>query len=363
MQLTKNNVYKILQQVFETKVLLIVGTGVSCAVDSRFGMSALKQQLLKEVPQKISNKKDAKLLWEDIIKKSSNGDSLENALREIQNEDLVNTIVEVTGCFLSQLDKEYNLKIWNNEIEVPFEIFLSKLFNGLPQSNPELNIITSNYDLIIEHCCDKNKILYCNGFVGGIQKYYNWNQAIKEMYFTERIQKRKKKEKIEWLKKHVKLHKVHGSINYFKKDFDIFEDNSIIYENNLNFERLIITPGDSKYRKAWLTTRDFIEHADDAILKEEAYVFVGYGFNDIHIEQKIKRELIENKKSGIIITMDLSDNAKQLIAQSKNLWAVYRDSKNNNTSLVLNQAFKEPLILNNCNIWKINEFTREVLGD
>lgn len=370
-ELTVDLAYRELQQILQDKVLLVVGTGASMALDPRFGMGELSKRLQKEIPGYITDNNDEEHEWKKAVKILEEENNLEKALKNIRNKSLIEKIVRVTGIFLTELDKEFKLKILNNGIEVPIGSFIQKLVNGLPEYDPVLDIITPNYDLLIEHCCDKMRIPYITGFWGGIKKYYNWDETIEQMGYIKSIPKGRKILKVERKKKHIRLHKVHGSLNWFKNKKGIFEDNTLVYENyegRLKIERLIITPGDSKYEKAFLDHFERFRRADEAISGAGVFVFVGYGFNDDHIQRKIKNELIENKREGVIITRGLSKNAEELLNESEKLWAVYQSSQNDgngneNDTFIYNKAYNKPLTIKESCIWDIQKFSREVLGE
>lgn len=368
-ELTIDTAYKELQQILNEKVLLVVGTGASMAVDIRFGMGALSEELLKKIPCQIESNDKSKIQWQKVADKLQNGIDLESALKETNNKFLIKKIVRVSGDFVAELDKVYKLEILDNKIEVPIGTFIRKLFNGLPEHDPVLDIITPNYDLLIEHCCDQYKIPYITGFYGGIKKHENWEEASNQMLYIKSVLKGKKKNREPRTKKHIQLHKVHGSLNWFYNGSEKFEDNSLTYHNfsnNTSIERFIITPGDSKYQKALLNAFDSFLNANEAVKGEGAFVFVGYGFNDDHIQNKIVSEILNEKKPGIIITKGLSGNAENLLTHSEKLWAVYHISKkydqvSENDSLIYNKEFDKPLHIQNKSLWKIQEFSREIL--
>jgi hypothetical protein len=189
--------------------------------------------------------------------------------------------------------------------------------------------------------------------------------------YIKTVPKGKKKNKEPRTKKHIQLHKVHGSLNWFNTGKGLFEDNTLSYhhlDENSTIERFIITPGDSKYQKAFLNAFDSFAYANEAVKGEGAFVFVGYGFNDDHIQNKIVSEILEEKKPGIIITNGLSGNAGKLLAHSEKLWAVYHISNKygqvcENDSLIYNKKLDKPLPIKNKSLWRIQDFSREILGE
>ena len=362
-KLDKETAYSIIRNIFNKKVLIVVGTGASMAVDPEFGMAALAEELRRKIPDVVSSDNELESLWNKINEKIKDT-GLENALDGINNEDLRSAIIKIAGGFVAQIDAEYKRKSLSaDSYAFPMEKFLLKFFSSLSVVNPFLNIITPNYDLLIEHICDKNKILCFTGFTGGITKYYDWNIAEKEMYYTKHVSGAKKKpKKVERIKKHIKLYKVHGSLNWFWQNQQIMEDNSLAYDREHFLKRAIIPPGDTKISEAFMNYRDLFARADKAIAKDDAYIFVGYGFNDIHIEKEIDKHLKINGKHGVIITKELSDKAKNIINTADNLWAVFQDPANGANTLIKNKKYNNHLIVKNSDLWKIDKFTDIILG-
>lgn len=361
-KIDQKTAYSKIKTIFDKKVLVVVGTGASMAVDQKFGMAALTEELSRKMPAIVFSNKDLENLW-DNIKKKINNIGLEKALDGIDNEELISAIIKVTGDFIARIDAKNKKKSLLNVFPgFPMEKFLLKLVGALSPLNPALNVITPNYDLLIEHICDRINIPYCTGFKGGITKYYDWNVAEKKMYYTTYITKREKQRKVERTKKHIKLHKVHGSLNWFWHNDQIVEDNSLTYDKECCLKRAIITPGDTKISEAFMKYRDFFTRADSAVANDDAYIFAGYGFNDIHIEKEIDRHLKINGKYGVIITKELSDKAKNLINTADNLWAVFQDPDNSANTLIKNRKYNNHLIVENSDLWKIDKFTDIILG-
>jgi len=362
--LNNEKIYRVLQDILKEKVLLVIGTGSSMSLDQNFGMEKLKQELLSKIPDAISSFENAgKAQWEEVKKRLDNGFILETAMNDIRDKSLLKSIVYITGNLISELDKKYNLSILKQNDILPIEEFLKKLVSGLPESNPVLNIITPNYDMLLEHCCDKLKIPFCTGFVGGIRKYCDWQLSIKSMEITRDLPQRNKIKKVIRTKRHIRLHKVHGSLNWFKLNDSFFQNDSLSYIQQDEFDRMIISPGDKKFEEVLQCSREILSRADEAIRLEKAFVFIGYGFNDIHIDKELKTALITHEKPGIIITKALSDNAQKIVSESKNLWAVFQNNGDPGSTSILHHSFSAPVVFNNLDIWQIDKFSKEILGD
>ena len=88
MKLTKDFAYMELQKIMKEKVLLVVGTGASMALDPRFGMGALRDELCNKIPDKISHDRDAVEQWKKVLYVLNNNGDLESALNEVKNKIL-----------------------------------------------------------------------------------------------------------------------------------------------------------------------------------------------------------------------------------------------------------------------------------
>ncbi|MCL6589873.1 MAG: SIR2 family protein [Firmicutes bacterium] len=355
----KNEAYQSIQAIFRANPLLVVGTGASCALSEKFGMKALTSELLTKIPWLKKAFPLERDLLQNISNKLESNIDLETALKQvIIPENLLHLIAKITGDFVSKVDREYKLKCYREKVKFPLENLIKLLYDGLP-SGRILNIITTNYDCLIEHCCDKFQIPICAGFAGHLRKFYNWQSARKQMECIERVGKKKIIKHLP----HVSLFKVHGSIDWFKDGDIFFSDASLMYDemydDKSNLLRQVIVPGDTKYFETHKNPYSVIkENANKAIRSANGFIFIGYGFNDVHIEDTIKNEILQNQKPAVIITRDLGYNVRELIKKSPEFWAIHKDGNN---TLITHNGEKTLTVVNQ-NIWQIDEFTKEILG-
>ncbi|MBW2740797.1 MAG: hypothetical protein JRE64_18565, partial [Deltaproteobacteria bacterium] len=83
-KLDKETAYSTIRNVFNKKILIIVGTGASMAVDPEFGMAALAEELRRKMPDVVSSDKEIESLWNKINEKIKDT-GLEKALDGINN--------------------------------------------------------------------------------------------------------------------------------------------------------------------------------------------------------------------------------------------------------------------------------------
>jgi hypothetical protein len=165
--LTVEIAYKALQNFMQQKPFILFGSGTSCAVDSRFGMTALKDYLISAIPIQLINPTELSQ-WNAVAYSLANGIDLESAMNAIQDEGLTQKIVDSTADFVASLDLEYSVKILSGQTVWPAILLFKHIVEGLPMSDWALHVATTNYDLLAEYALEKAKIPYITGYCGGI---------------------------------------------------------------------------------------------------------------------------------------------------------------------------------------------------
>lgn len=224
---------------------------------------------------------------------------------------------------------------------------------------PLLDIITPNYDLIIENALSQCGIPYTDGFHGGYSKKFNWNET--KLSFIRVLEnntaKGNKQKKVYPIPiPFVKLHKVHGSLNYFIQEEDVIRIDSLSYFPDIDYlERFIITPGESKHKRI-VQNRSFYAEMDKTIEDVNTFFFIGYGFNDIDIDKKICDDIISKKKKAIIVTKELtSEKGLSLYNNPDNIIII--DNNKGGAKI----SYNNDSVDINIPIWQIDKFTQEIL--
>lgn len=362
-QLTKEIAFKELHDFFQEKPFVLFGTGMSCAVNNVFGMNSLMKYLLKEVPTKNKLNKAQENDWDALKEALNNGDDFENAMNNVKNKELISVIVEHSGKFIAEQDYIYSLKILTGEINWPATGLFKKLVDGLSGTDRELHVATPNYDMIAENAFYQNDIPYINGFWGGLAKSLDWRQSKRAITYVEKTITGKTKKSITKQKKHISFYKVHGSLNLFNLNDSLFENNSWIYNKPEGVERLIITPGISKYEKLHQYRSELLGKYDNAIEKHNFFLFLGFGFNDNQLNTNaIITKLKKEESNGLIITKHTNEKIEDLLKKAKNLWLVCSLDGNSGT-MIKNSKYTNELILKNNKLWKVDIFTKTILGN
>ncbi len=128
-------------------------------------------------------------------------------------------------------------------------------------------------------------------------------------------------------------------------------------------ERVMITPGLSKYQALQRYRQELLHSADTAINGATHFLFLGYGFNDSHLDEYIKRKLITQASHGLILTRSSNQRIDTLLSHADNLWLVCKpDDSSINGSRIYNRNFAEALVLPGRKLWDVREFTAQILG-
>lgn len=346
MKTDKNSIYKTFQEICRQVPIVILGSGPSCAAGIP-GMKALAERLLEEFKNKVSDE------WTKISDELRVNVDLETAFnRTLPDEMLSKEIVKTVGDYVSEKDKEVREKYFNRQITIP----VGRLINYYRLEI--LTIITPNYDCLVEYCCDELKIHCYTGFVGYFRKTLDFEKAEREMGYIDTVIVNRKRRRNVKITPHVKLFKVHGSIDWYDFNDNTISDISLIENGKYADKRLIIIPGDRKYSEAFHEPyRELIQKADGLLRSGRSFLMIGYGFNDDHIQEILVKRLLEDEKPGIIISKGLSKKAKELLSDCPNLWGI---SQKNSSTVICNKDTEYEI--SDIELWRIDEFVKDVLG-
>ena len=335
---------------------------MSSALDARFGMSALKEELAERVAPDCELHEQGSQ-WTNVLDSLDDGKDLETALDDVTNKSLLEKITNATGRFISSIDREHALRIANGDAAWPASRFIKRLVDTLPEGDPILHVLTPNYDTLFEHAADAVGICYTNGFHGGLERRTDWCAVDQSLLLGRQVNRRGRLRKIYKYRKHVRLYKVHGSLNFFFHRGAVVENNSWMWDAPCFASRVMITPGLSKYETLQKYRHELLTGADTAIEGASHFLFLGYGFNDAHLEAYIERKLITQACNGLIVTKESNSRIQSLLRKAPNLWLVcntHRDDMDG--TRIFNKRYAGWLELPTKRLWDIGTFTTEILG-
>ena len=280
------------QGYYRNTPVIILGSGASAAFGMS-GMGKLAQHLVAnvDVGDLLG---DEKASWHRFCEKLKAGIDLETALHDVPlSHELTSKVVSETWNLLAPEDFTVFEGSLNNSSFFPVGKLLRHMFRS---TATELNIITTNYGRLAEYACEQEGIHHYSGFSHGYRGY-----TVKKDYLS--------------CSRQVNIWKVHGSLGWFTNS-----DGVIVSLNNINkipdgLTPLIVTPGIEKYRSTHKEPYKTIIHESDDVMDDAtAYLCVGFGFNDEHIQTKLVNRCANNGASVIIITYELTEATKAFIA-------------------------------------------------
>ncbi len=306
-----------IQQKLNGNPALLIGCGSSIP----YGLPSM-EDLSKEIKNKLQVKYKNDKTWKSFILELDKNNNLELSLEKVTLKDEIhNDLIWTVWSLVEQKDiSALNNFLFSNTFPV-----LTLILRKFIQQTGSTNIITTNYDRLIEYSID-----YAEGHsnTGFSNNYIN-----KFTQFSSNANKRI-----------VNLYKVHGSIDWFK-----YEENQKLLslkffdKSNLSekFNPQIVTPGKDKYRETYLDPfRTVISKADEALRKSCAYLCIGYGFNDEHIQPIIIDENRNKKKPIVIVTKNITPRIRELFFKNdvENCLII---SENNSGGSVVNYSHIE----------------------
>lgn len=351
----KNKIYTELQNFFSETPFVLFGTGTSCALDYRFGMGTLQTHLEHQLASLSGQMKKE---WEVVLTNLKKGIDFENSMNEINSVELINRIVECTANFVASVDQEYSSKILSGDSVWSSREIINKLFDSIGD-NQVLNIATPNYDLLCEYSLVADNISYCTGFSGGILKELDWEESCNHhQHITASIGR---KTLTKSFKKHVKFYKPHGSLNTFLYKDKVIESDIWVHSKPSTIERIIVTPGLSKYEKLHQHRAALLSAYDSAVIKSSSFLFLGFGFNDMQlVNGTMKHKIQNNNNKALVITRDLNERIEEWMNNSENMWVVCKQESNEDAR-VFNKRIGSWVNLDN-KLWDFSIFSKEVLG-
>jgi hypothetical protein len=213
-----------------------------------------------------------------------------------------------------------------------------------------LDIVTPNYDRLIEYHLEKLGIAVDTGYNGTYFARYDASRSV--LANKEYHQDGRRVRTV--VHPHARVHKPHGSLDWY-----IVESQAIRCPHQTSLPRAIITPGLTKYQNGYCTHfSQQRETASAALSRAQRVLVIGYGFNDDQLEHSWCSSLTSNKRL-VILTKKLSPKAFCLLRNSPNALAVCEDPSDASRSLVY-QGDGDPRIYSRP-LWTVNHFVKEVI--
>ena len=301
MTLELSKVKRLFQDHLQEGLLLIVESGLSIA-EGIPGMAILAEHLKKKISPEFVPELD--LAWNKVIAALDGGEHIESAMSEITlNESTVKAIVQETALFILAKEREVFESVLSGRRVLPFTTFVKHLFKG----GKRFHLITPNYDRLIELASEAAEIGVDSRFFGYIHGRSDPKRSAdshRESYF---VGKNSSFRSLPCLC----VYKPHGSLDWFEIGQKV-----VRCPMDVGKVPLIITLETSKYQKSFRSAFDDQRNSGNRVTTQATrFMFIGYGFNDDHLEEYLCPEL-KLMRLTLILRKNLSDNVRRVVANS-----------------------------------------------
>lgn len=335
-----------LQDHLQEGMLMVVGTGLSIA-EGVPGMGQLAEHLKAEMPSRVITDPDAG--WDDIVVSLDAGDNLEAAMEKVSlKASTVESIVAMTAGFILGFEQNVFKRVLAGERQLPFTLFIKHVM----KAGKQFHLITPNYDRLIEFATEAAEIGVNSRFVGYLHGRSDPKRAAdshREAYLAGRNAAFRPMNCL-------CVHKPHGSLDWFEVNGKL-----VRCPVNIGKAPIIITPGASKYRESFRWAFDEQRTSGNkAATNATRLMFIGYGFNDDHLEQYVCPGLKLTKPS-IILAKELTGNAKKVLENSKesDVIALTAVSATDFRTRIITSSGEELVV--NDQLWNLEGFNKGVL--
>jgi len=308
----QDEAFKIIQDYLRTPPLIVWGSGATIS----FGLPSmwiLNERLKKAIPEF-----------------DTTNDNLEVELGKDKYQEHIPQIRQVIWDAVNAADMTVlNAIISNDTVQYDgIKKMVKKFMDAHPQC---VNIVTTNYDRVIEHILSFYGIAYTDGFNGKTLSKFDENQ-----FRNNDI---------------VNIVKVHGSLNWFDIDGEVRHLSSPVNEESPQ----IIVPGKNKYKEAYnIPYRELIQKSDSLITGASSFLAVGFGFNDEHLTPKIKSK-VKQGTPIVLITKEVSESSYAELEYAEK-YVLLEQSDNDNTKVKYKKGDSEGELTLEGNYWQLQKF-------
>ncbi|MDC9723523.1 MAG: SIR2 family protein [Urechidicola sp.] len=311
---TTESILKIVQRFLKNPPLIVWGSGATIS----FGLPSmwnLNEALKKGV--------------EDFDTSNNN---LENELGKDKYQDKLPQIKQTIWKEVNNADVSVLKKIIDNKTDDfnGIKLLIEKFIEPHPRV---LNVVTTNYDRVLEHLLSHQDVNFTDGFDGKILSIFNGGN-----FKDENI---------------VNIVKVHGSLNWFNVNGEI----RYLSCDTVNRTPQIVVPSKNKFEETYkVPHRELIQKSDTLINNALSFLVVGFGFNDKHLTPRIEA----NIKKGIplvLITKEVSENTFKELKNAEK-YILFEEAETGKTKVIYkeNSSSEQKEEIIEGDFWQLNKF-------
>lgn len=287
--------------------------------------------------------------WEEMVPLIKTK-GLEGALHERSpTAQLELAISSATGSMIAERERTVIASVFNGSRQLR----LTRLLGHMLKPSFGMPIVTTNYDRLIEVAVEEAGIGADTMFVGRFAGSLNERES--KLSFCRNVTYKKPNVTYHY-KPRALICKPHGSLDWYLR-----EGKPVCYAGDLpGATRLVITPGKNKFRNGYESPFDHHRaKANEAIDRASRFIFLGYGFNDDHLETHLS-PAIKGGKPTLLLSQTLTKNAAAIALSNMNVTALehHEEAGISGTRLIFNKAQQ---FLPGLDLWDVHSFIDEVL--
>jgi hypothetical protein len=342
---------RVAQKCLELQPVIIVGSGASVP----YGLPTMAE-IGSHLISSINPAEADKEIWEKVCNQLEEGGNLETVLDQLGPEtQLLKSIISKTWAFINEKDQQVFSRLGSERDFFP----LGKLLTRLTQtSGRRVDVVTTNYDRIIEYASENRDLVWFDGFGPGYRRSL-WSEGMP-------VIKRSANAGVP-AERTVAIWKVHGSLDWFIDSQGRALSTPLSKACPNDSLPSIITPGRTKYeRTQYEPFRTILGEADAAMKRAGGVICIGYGFNDNHVQEKLRSRRDTPNFCFVVITRELTEAARRFLEGCKNFVAIeaYSESAGDEQKIFGNKSrvsMPGTEFVVERPIWNLGGFLNEVL--
>lgn len=344
----REDTYLYVQSIFQRGLVVVVGSGASCALGLP-GMQALATYLIAEVPARASGLPPESIAsWRRVAEALNAGRGLEETLLTVSvPDDLAFVVTEaIADCVLAAEQHAIANILTSTSISAFGRLLLFAL-----QATPALDVVTTNYDRLVEVHAARAGVRIDSSFYGHTVGRFDPALSREELLQMQRTSVRGRKNTVVQ-RAHVRLSKPHGSLDWYSRDGKHYRSDLPI-----GGSRRIVAPGGNKYRLGYEVPFDAHRtRANDSIDRASALLFIGYGFNDDHLQTHIVDRIPQ--VPTVIVSKELTEQARDHLQLNSSAVGIESGANSNESHVIRGSSeicIDKPL-------WDLEHLVKEVLA-
>lgn len=226
---------------------------------------------------------------------------------------------------------------------------MGRLLRHLSGTGDVLDVVTTNYDRLIEYSARMVDLHVDDAFAGRYIGELNPDLAAREQVSSPATRRGHGTR----FRPHVRLAKPHGSLDWVK----IASGQVVRVEEGVAGRTQIVSPGLSKLQRGYEI--EFAAHrnrANAAIENATSLLFIGYGFNDSHLQQHVDRAL-RMGRPALLLTRGLTVASTAYLERFVGMSAIYQTGTEGGSTLRFGQQSSH---ITDIDLWSLDTFLSSV---